>query len=55
MYVNEEDDIEDCFGSNVISIRAILEMLEAKLLETGLDEINIATTHGTWTWQPRPN
>jgi hypothetical protein len=53
--IDDDDDETQSFGTDVISIRTILEMLEAKLLETGLDEIVISTTHGTWTWQPLPN
>jgi hypothetical protein len=52
---DDDEDEAHSFGTDVISIRTTLELLEAKLLETGLDEITISTQRGTWTWKPRPN
>jgi hypothetical protein len=52
---NDEEAPEDCFGPDVLTVRDVLERLEAKLLETGQDEMIFSTSHGSWTWQRAPN
>jgi len=52
---DDDEDEAQGFGTDTLSIRTTLELLEAKLLETGLDEITISTQRGTWTWKPLPN
>jgi hypothetical protein len=55
MMTDDDEDEAQGFGTDTLSIRTTLELLEAKLLETGLDEITISTQRGTWTWKPLPN
>jgi hypothetical protein len=55
MISDDDEDVDNCFGTDVLSLRETLERLEAKLLESGQDEVIISTSRGSWTWQRAPN
>jgi hypothetical protein len=52
---DDEEYIKGFFGADMLAIRAALERLEEQLLESGQDEVTIATSRGSWTWQRAPN